>query len=133
MSPTLSQPQLALAVAIGLLCGTAAAAQPPNADEMWRIIQAQQEQISELKAKLSQTDEKVEATGDALEQVSSSATGGSSTAGSWVERTKIGGYGELHYNNLEGEGGASDLDRLDFHRFVLFFGHEFNDRIRFFS
>ncbi|MBL4743715.1 MAG: porin, partial [Cycloclasticus sp.] len=29
--------------------------------------------------------------------------------------------------------GASDKDEIDFHRFVLFFGHEFNDDIRFFS
>jgi hypothetical protein len=39
----------------------------------------------------------------------------------------------LHYNNLSGKGGASDKDEIDFHRFVLFFGHEFNDDIRFFS
>lgn len=44
---------------------------------------------------------------------------------------QIHGYGELHYNNLSGKGGAADLDDLDFHRFVLFFGYEFNDRIRF--
>ncbi|MEO1962790.1 MAG: porin, partial [Cycloclasticus sp.] len=47
--------------------------------------------------------------------------------------TTLGGYGELHYNNLSGKGGASDKDEVDFHRFVLFFGHEFNDEIRFFS
>jgi hypothetical protein len=40
----------------------------------------------------------------------------------------IGGYGELHYNNYE------DAEvKVDFHRFVLFFGHEFTDKIRFFS
>ena len=135
MSPSIAlSRKLGLAISIGILCGTAAAAQPPpSVDEMWRIIQEQQKQIGELKAKLSQTDEKIEATGDALEQVSSNATASSSTAANWTDRTHIGGYGELHYNNLEGKGGASDLDRVDFHRFVLFFGHEFNDRIRFFS
>lgn len=125
--------KLGLAVALGLVCGTAAAEQPPSADEMWRIIQEQQKQIAELKAQLNQTDQKVEATGEALEQVSTNAAASSSSAASWAERTHIGGYGELHYNNLEGEGGASDKDELDFHRFVLFFGHEFNERIRFFS
>jgi hypothetical protein len=44
---------------------------------------------------------------------------------------KLGGYGELHYNNLSGEGGAADKEEIDFHRFVLFLGHEFTDRIRF--
>ncbi len=36
-------------------------------------------------------------------------------------RTNIGGFGELHYN--------SSKDEVDFHRFVLFFGHHFNDWI----
>lgn len=122
---------LGLAAAMPLFAGAAAAAEPPSADEMWRIIQEQQKQIEALKSQLNQTDRKVEATGDALEQVAAAKP--STGDASWAERTHIGGYGELHYNNLEGEGGASDKDEIDFHRFVLFFGHEFNDRIRFFS
>ncbi len=46
--------------------------------------------------------------------------------GGWWDRTSLGGYGEMHY-----QGGP--VDRLDFHRFVLFFGHEFTPDIRFFS
>ncbi len=46
--------------------------------------------------------------------------------------TTVGGYGEMHYNNLS-NGSGSDKKELDFHRFVLFFGHQFNDKIRFFS
>ena len=46
-------------------------------------------------------------------------------------RTSIGGYGELHYNKISSD--AGDSSEIDFHRFVLFFGHEFTDRIRFFS
>jgi len=45
--------------------------------------------------------------------------------------TTIGGYGELHYNNLSSD--TSEKKEFDFHRFVLFFGHDFNDKIRFFS
>jgi hypothetical protein len=44
-------------------------------------------------------------------------------------RTSVGGYGELHYNNLEDVNGNRSKT-LDFHRFVLFFSHEFNDDIR---
>ncbi len=50
--------------------------------------------------------------------------------------TTIGGYGEMHYNNLETtatNGSKTDKTEIDFHRFVLMFGHEFNDKIRFFS
>jgi hypothetical protein len=43
----------------------------------------------------------------------------------------LGGYGEAHYNTLSGEGGAADKDMLDFHRFVLFFGYDYSDRIHF--
>lgn len=44
-----------------------------------------------------------------------------------ADRTTIGGYGELHYNRY-GDG-ATEKDMVDFHRFVLFFGHRFNDWI----
>lgn len=43
--------------------------------------------------------------------------------------TMVGGYGELHYN--EPEGGAKG--QLDFHRFVIYLNHEFNDWIGFYS
>ncbi len=47
---------------------------------------------------------------------------------SWAEKTSIGGYGELHLN-LEQDEAA----QIDFHRFVIFINHNFNDRIRFVS
>jgi hypothetical protein len=51
-----------------------------------------------------------------------------------ANKSHWGGYGELHYNNLEGQGpGVSDTKQIDFHRFVLYFGHEFRDDLRFFS
>jgi len=50
------------------------------------------------------------------------------------EQTSIGGYGELHYNNLKtNEDSPSHKDEIDLHRFVLFFNHEFSDSVRFFS
>ncbi len=39
------------------------------------------------------------------------------------DRLHIGGYGELHYNNLDAKDPDKDLDQVDFHRFVLFFGY----------
>jgi hypothetical protein len=51
----------------------------------------------------------------------------------FVDRTTIGGYGELHYNNFSGDvtSGTRKKDEIDFHRFVLFIGHKFNDWISF--
>lgn len=51
-----------------------------------------------------------------------------------ADRTTIGGYGELHYNNFRGDvpaGKTLKKDDVDFHRFVLFFGYKFNDWISF--
>ncbi len=43
--------------------------------------------------------------------------------------TSIGGYGELHYNEPEGH----TKGVLDFHRFVLYVNHQFNDWVSFTS
>ncbi len=43
------------------------------------------------------------------------------------ENTTIGGYGELHYNEPNGTAKGN----LDFHRFVLYIGHAFNDKLSF--
>jgi len=94
---------------------------------MWRIIQQQQRQIAELQAQLAstsarvdETDQKVEVAGDMIEQVSANVT--TSDYGSFGD-TRIGGYGELHYNDLDSK------EEIDFHRFVLFFNHDFTDNI----
>ena len=84
---------------------------PPSQSEMWEIIQQQQTEIETLKSATSSGN-----TGHAAQ----------------TSNTSIGGYGELHYNNLEDNDGARKKE-LDLHRFVLFFGHKFSDRIRFFS
>ena len=123
-------------------------AEVPTQEEMWRLIQQQQQVIEQLQARLEQTDKKVEvaeqqveetreeleAAAEAIEVAQESGSSGSS----WADKTTLGGYGELHYNSLQDENdvdgtGDDDVDRIDFHRFVLYVGHEFNDDIRFFS
>jgi len=91
-----------------------------------------QQENSALREFVTQTDKKADAAVSASEALADS-TGGIQKLADWADKTTIGGYGELHYNNLSGKGGASDKDEVDFHRFVLFFGHEFSDDIRFFS
>jgi len=119
---------LARTILAGLPAALALSAQAgevvPSPEEMWKIIQAQQARIDALETELAETQVEtfevkkgVEAIADATE-----TSGGSG----WYNNTQIGGYGELHY-----EGGAKD--ELDFHRFVLFVGHDFTENIRFFS
>lgn len=93
-------------------------------------LDAMEKENRSLKQQLQQTDQKVEATGNQVEKI---ATSGNSSGSSWADKTKLGGYGEMHYNSLDGKGGAASKDEIDLHRFVLFFGHEFNSRTRFFS
>jgi len=115
----------------------------PTLEQLWEIIQSQQEEINMLRQQQATTEEKAtvadkkatvadEKAEAAVVAVEESETR-SASAGNWADRTTIGGYGELHYNNLDGSGGESDKKEIDLHRFVLFFGHEFTDDIRFFS
>jgi hypothetical protein len=44
----------------------------------------------------------------------------------------LGGYGELHLSSAaDGDGGRAG--EVDFHRFVLFFGHQYDENFRFYS
>ncbi len=114
---------------------TTFAAKMPTQEEMWEMIQQQQRMIVVLQEKLEKTDERITETDEKLEittdAIESGDVGNSSV--SWASRTTVGGYGELHYNNLEKGDGTEVTDSVDLHRFVLYFGHEFNDRMRFFS
>ena len=52
----------------------------------------------------------------------------------FAERTTIGGYGNLNYNSFNGAS-KGDVpkakDKIDLQRFVLYFGHKFNDMVSF--
>ena len=124
-------------------------------------------QSAETSAQVAAVDAKVEATADLIEQgigaepaddslTTTNTPQGPNAVGSaagrwgpiaarrrqsaalWTKRTTIGGYGELHYNNLNDDasafdGDSDDVNRVDFHRFVLFASHTFNDWLRFAS
>lgn len=120
----------ALSLLYVLTC-TPVNAQDSNA-ELLRKLESLQQQIDELKLQLAQTQDQAVETDAKVEAVAEVIETGSPE---FVEtrRTTIGGYGELHYNNLSANDPSRDLDRIDFHRFVLFFNHEFNDKTRFYS
>ena len=113
-----------LAVAFTSLVAPVSSFAAPTVEELWETIKKQQAEIDQLKKEQKETDEKVEATAEAVEQGGVSG----SKAGEWATKTKIGGYGEHHYNNFEN----SD-DKIDAHRYVLFISHEYSDTVRFFS
>jgi hypothetical protein len=111
-------------LAISALLSTSLMAAEPTNQELLDILKKQQEKIEALEKALTKTDKKIEETD---QKVESSADAIEQSLVSTNSKTQIGGYGELHYNNIE------ETESIDFHRFVLFFGHEFTDSIRFFS
>lgn len=96
----------------------------PSLEQMWETLQKQQKQIEKLSKENKQLSEQLEVSMDVAEKASSKPASHHGSKG----ETSIGGYGELHFNSIENQD-----NEIDFHRFVLFFGHEFNDDIRFFS
>lgn len=125
--------------ALLILLSSLSAAQeaPPGIEDLWQIVQRQQAEIDALRAelddarqgmvatneKVAATEQRIEATGDVVETLAAADTA--------PRKTSIGGYGELHYSQISAD--AGDSDEIDFHRYVLFFGHEFSDKVRFFS
>lgn len=79
--------------------------------------------IDQLKKQIEAQQKQIDALADALEKGSTQGTGAE-----WFNKTTIGGYGEHHFNHKK----DAD-DQVDAHRFVLFIGHEFTDKVRFFS
>ena len=120
-----------------LLVATTAtpAAEPktPSIEDLWKIIQQQQVEIEALKRQQQNTaqqaeeaDKKAEVA-DVKAEAAVVAVEESATRAHPFEKTTLGGYGELHYNNLDSK------EEVDFHRFVLTLGHAFTDSIRLFS
>ena len=103
---------------------TAASMGPVWAVEDREAAAVSHEEVEELREDLDQTRERLDAAIEMLE---------ARDAGEGRQRVHIGGYGELHYNNLEDENGDEIKEEVDFHRFVLFFGYDFTSDIRFVS
>ncbi len=80
-------------------------------------------------------EDKIDMLQDEIDQLKAQAANADKNKGGikgFTDNTTIGGYGELHYNNFSGDvpvGKTLKKDEIDFHRFVLFFGHRFNDWI----
>lgn len=89
-------------------------------------VQANQQAIDELRQQVAEQQKQIEALADALD-------GQSSAGGAWYNKVTVGGYGELHYNNLNAKEGDGDKEQIDLHRFVLLFGYQYTDNVRFVS
>lgn len=129
------------------LCFVSSGAQgaTPSLEEIWQLVQSQQAQIDQLQRELTssqrrledaqaklrvqnetqairitQTETTIEDTVSAIEYAIESGTVGEAPS-------PIGGYGEMHYSNLDSK------EEIDFHRFVLFFSNQFTEKLAFYS
>jgi len=123
----------------------------PTVEEIWRIVQQQEQKIDRLEQELIESQnrlseaqqrlgsaavaldnsvenksaievnrQEIEAAIDSVEQVL--VAGGGAKSGA-----SLGGYGELHYNNLD------NGSEIDFHRYVMFLNYEFAEDLNFYS
>ena len=109
-------------MALATLVAMPAGAQPTaELQDLKQTVQLLLQRIEQLE---NQQQEIVVAQETIVERVENSAA---SQLAQWAEKTTVGGYGELHWNN------TNKKKEVDLHRFVLFFGHQFTDDLRFFS
>lgn len=112
MHPRFPVLSLALAGVFALTSTTTSAADSASdTSELLKRLDEQQAQIDALK-----------------KQVKDAAAAGEQDSGAGDSDTWLGGYGELHHSNYEQKTAEFDL-----HRFVLFIGHKFDEKLRFFS
>ncbi|NKB32271.1 MAG: porin [Pseudomonadales bacterium] len=107
----------------------------PSVAELWEIVQRQQQELELLREELDsarnqtqtvvvqalENSERIEAVGEVLDSPQSRGS-------SWTDRTTIGAYGEVLYND---QTSSSSTKELDVQRFVIFLNHEFNESLRF--
>lgn len=120
----------------------------PTIQELFELVKAQQAQLQQQQQLINQltdrlnnnqnqiteTSERAEqaeliatATADQVE-VLSEQTGEDSY--SWYDSVRVGGYGEVLYNNGTS---SSTTDELDVQRFIFYINNEFTDSLRFIS
>ena len=100
--------------------GATAAQVQPQAAKTRQMLEQQQRKIDQLEQKLDAVMALYE---------ENSSTGESTSSGS-QSTTQIGGYGELHYRNLDTSNGSGRDKEINFKRLVLLLSHQFNKRLR---
>ena len=119
---------LALAV-LSALSTSAMAADPTNA-EIMQMMKEMKEEMADLKKENENLKGEVSDVAGSVDAVADATDEAIKAQVKLSNKTTLGGYGELHYNNLRDQKGSSNKDQMDFHRFVLFVNHEFNDKMR---
>ena len=116
--------KLITAAALVAFAGAVTAA--PSNDEIMQMMLDLKKEIADLKKENTELKGDVEDVYVATEEAVKAQV-------KLTNKYSWGGYGELHHNRLEDQIGSSDVDKMDFHRFVLFYNYEYSDKLRFVS
>ena len=116
--------KLITSAAMVAFAGSALAA--PSNEEIMQMMQELKQEIADLKKENTELKGDVEDVYVATEEAVKAQV-------KLTNKYSWGGYGELHHNRLEDQIGSSDTDKMDFHRFVLFYNYEYSDKLRFVS
>ncbi len=94
------------------------------------LMQQQKETLQKAEQAETKAEEATEVAEAAVEAAETK-----SDVGRWFDKTQIGGYGEMLYNNGTQRSDDSDniSNELDLQRFIFYISHEFTDKVRFFS
>jgi len=106
--------------AAGVLSGSPAIAEDTTKERL-------QQEIEALKAQLQKLQARVEELGSQQQKVIAAQPAPAQDAKASSDTT-FGGYGEMAYNNYRKD---TSRNQADLRRFVLFFGHRFDDRLSF--
>lgn len=132
-------PGFALACALTLAApAQAASSDAPGNAELYEIIKALQAEVQSLRTQLDaerrgEADQALQEQVEAQQAQIDALAELADAAQSAPSKVHFGAYGEMHYQNLSADDPSFDVEELDFHRFVLYTGYDFSDRIRFVS
>lgn len=115
---------LALAVASILTASPALA----NEAELKAEIEQLRQLLENQAAQIQKLQAKADVLADEQKKIAAATPAASAQATNASPDTTIGGYGEIAYNNYRKD---SSRNQADLKRFVLFFGHRFNDQLSF--
>jgi len=85
--------------------------------------------LDELRAELARQKNLIETQQKQLDAIASTVESTSSATSD--DATKVGFYGEVHFNHLDEEDPAIGRNNIHLHRFVVFLGHTFSDTLSF--
>lgn len=119
--------KLLAATLAAVFCNVGASAAEPTVEEKIEILQRELEALRAQVAKVAAAPSAPSASKTGSASAPAAPDSASANLG---PATTVGGYGELTYNNYRN---GNRNNEADLRRFVLFFGHRFNDNLRFVS